>query len=61
MEVRSHLICTQTSTLATPVAKCIELNPYWTGRTDMSLPGKGREGHICPSAVTSPWGHWNVI
>ncbi len=38
------------------------LNPYWTGRTymslpgkgwkgHMSLPGKGLEGHICPSLV----------
>ncbi len=23
----------------------------------MSLPGKGREGHICPSIVTSWWRH----
>ncbi len=23
----------------------------------MSLPGKGREGHICPTIVTSWWHH----
>ncbi len=28
------------------------INPYWTGRTYMSLPGKGQEWHICPTIVT---------
>ncbi len=29
----------------------VMINPYWTGRTDMSLPGKRLEGQICPSLV----------
>ncbi len=37
------------------------LNPYWTGRTYMSLSGKGLEGHICPTIVTSWWHHCGVI
>ncbi len=35
------------------------LNPYWTGRTYMSLPGKGLEGHICPTIVKPWWRHCN--
>ncbi len=30
-----------------------DFNPYWTGRTNMFFPGKGPEGHICPTIVTS--------
>ncbi len=37
------------------------LNPYWTGRTYMSLPGKGRKGHICLTIVTSWWRHFDFI
>ncbi len=36
-------------------------NPYWTGRTYMSLPVKGWEGHICPTIVTSWWRHCDII
>ncbi len=28
---------------------------------NMSLPGKGLEGHICPTIVTSWWRHCAVI
>ncbi len=38
----------------------VMINPYWTGRTYMSLPGKGLEGHICPTIVTSWWRHYAV-
>ncbi len=38
-----------------------QINPYWTGRTYMSFPGKGRECHICPTNVTSWWRHFDVI
>ncbi len=33
------------------------LNSYWTERTYISLPGKGLEGHICPTIVISEWRH----
>ncbi len=30
-------------------------------KTYISLPGKGREGHICPTIVMSWWPHCDVI
>ncbi len=33
------------------------VNPYWTGRIYMSLPGKGLKGHMCPTILTSLWCH----
>ncbi len=37
------------------------INPYWTGKTYMSFPGKGQEGYICPTIVTSRWRQCDVI
>ncbi len=40
------------------------LNPYWTGRTYMSFPGKGLEGHMshyCAIMVASLWLHSLVM
>ncbi len=37
------------------------VNPYWTGRTYMSLSSKGQEGHICPTIVMSCWHHCDII
>ncbi len=36
-------------------------NPYWAGRTYMSLPGKGWEGYICPTIVMPCWHHYDII
>ncbi len=40
--------------MANIIEHCI--NPNWTGRIYMSLPGKGLKGHICPTIVM-PWYH----
>ncbi len=37
------------------------INLYWTGRTYMSLPGKGLEGHICPTIMMPWWRHCDFI
>ncbi len=37
------------------------INPYWIGRTYMPLLGKGLEGHICPTIMTSRWHHCGVV
>ncbi len=37
------------------------VNTYWTGRTYMSLPGKGWEGHTCANIVMSWLCHCDII
>ncbi len=37
------------------------VNPYWIGKTYISLPSKGWQGHMYPTIVMSWWHHCDMI